>query len=138
MTDNNTYYTPSIEEFCVGFEFETAYGGNLNEWHKDVFTEDDFRQGRTSTHETYRVRHLCHEDIVGCGWVNFGRDNLGENEEAFTICGDKVDLYYNYSNHWAHIVTGKEFGRGNQYLFQGMIRNRSELLRIMKMVGIEK
>lgn len=124
MEEKYTYYTPDITEFHVGFEFETAYGGNLNEWNKDVFKEDDFRHGRTSTHETYRVRHLCYDDIVELAFkaqIKTGETGYGYN----LIEKDGKSIL---------TITDKEYS----VLFKGTIRNRSELKRIMKMVGIEK
>jgi len=45
MTENNKYYTPSIEEFIPGFKCETCYclfttGDNPDEWVEIEFTKE--------------------------------------------------------------------------------------------------
>lgn len=92
----NKYYTPDLEEFCVGFEYETKLflgpveydpitGKIINEpeheWGKTKWSEfsslsnsmnySEEANGKTTITipETIQVKHLDREDILECGWM---------------------------------------------------------------------
>lgn len=143
-SDNNTYYTPSIEEFYQGFEYEHLWG---NKWKKSIYGENEeethnFDRDGEWYHPSlfckqfkdeelrklnYRVRHLCHEDIVRCGW------GIGSGSLDYNLLHFQLDIDLEDRN---KITLTDQYN--NSTLFLGTIRNRSELLRIMKMVGIER
>lgn len=123
MEDNNTYYKPADWEFHIGFKFEYLCDG---EWH-----ESEFRDGSSvEVWEDTRVRHLCHEDIVGCGWKPATLNN-------YSFKG-KLDEYTISPAFEKYMIRKRVNNTDYMPIFYGTIRNRSELLRIMKMVGIEK
>lgn len=129
------YYTPEIEEFHVGFEYDTL-GKELNEsngryediWRKSVVDDDDgdiqnpfdnFNYGIQT--QTIRVKHLDREDI-----------------ESFKLDPEKYKITKEF-NHY-HIseklmITADENPRWS-IRFSGTIKNKSELKRLLKQLGI--
>lgn len=159
-TNMAKYYTPTIEEFYHGFEYErfiqevdgnnATQPSNSNNWIKAIFdgTEFDGENGlmwwsgdeRCNVSfeeglEYTRVKLLDEEDIVGVGWAR-----IAANE--FVI--KQADALYvlNYDNQSkVEIIVGAS-ARGiasKDYLalFQGTIRNKSELKQVMRMVGVK-
>ncbi|WP_372938815.1 hypothetical protein, partial [Seonamhaeicola sp.] len=79
---DNKYYTPTIEEFYVGFEYETlCENGNVKDdsnWNKFIFgVYDNFEfdiEGWSDvlkeyiSHKLIRAKHLDREDIKECNF----------------------------------------------------------------------
>lgn len=147
MTDK--YYTPELSEFHVGFECEIR-GNKNDEFAKavvslySIYTMDASRPLTTlmaypidKTNNMIgihvfeseldgfvRVKYLDNEDIESCGWIKDknGRYTKGYSEIIFV--GD-----LNHPNKYRINFCG------NCY-FCGYIKNKSELIRVMKMLGI--
>ncbi len=79
------YYTPSIEEFHVGFEYEFFHN---NEWRKQTFSLID---GWPKDLKDSKVKYLDQEDIEGLQWnKEDGKFFFIENEKyiyRLTIIG---------------------------------------------------
>ena len=139
------YYTPTIEEFHVGFEYEARIP-KMESFSKEVFYFNDSHKhlvNRVTIHEKdVRVKYLDKEDIESLGWeidkarldgetqLKFYKDNKclyyrKENHEIgiFTIDPSKNDYYsrYNIDTTKVHII---------------IIKNKSELKRLLKQLGI--
>jgi hypothetical protein len=137
----NKYYTPSIEEFHVGFECEilNAY----YKWNPIKFTighyaelaMDNNQRGLTADTSEYRVKYLDREDIESLGFVFKGKsiDIHFEMEGSFDIVRwtyYKCLLSYGLHDQLAVIKIvhiGDEFN-----VFQGKIKNKSELKRLLQ------
>ncbi len=144
------YYTPTIEEFHVGFEFEILNNKekyysvvfDQNTWNKvsmdfGIFSNTENIQ-RLLIDKQIRVKYLDYEDIEACGWKGpceihgytsfHNTQNMllwMENERKVIITeviGNKLD--------------DKEYPC--HYLFAGEIKNKSELIRLMKQILISK
>ena len=118
----NKYYTPSIEEFHVGFEYEWKCSGTHTDWIKSVCN--------TSMHpldidcirvNNYRVKYLDKEDIESLGFKQTIEDQYVLNGIEFLIDDDL----------FVQII------KDDGFLFQGTIKNKSELKRIFKMMVYE-
>lgn len=129
MTDK--YYIPSIEEFYRGFEFEAHISADLiqgqtKEWQTTTVQIGDifFIHDNLPIEKIFRVKYLDNEDIESCGWIKDenGRYTKGYSEIIFV--GD-----LNHPNKYRINFCG------NCY-FCGYIKNKSELIRVMKMLGI--
>ena len=120
----NNYYTPSLEEFHIGFEFETSYLEDYDTWKKVTLEFDDFGF-YTSTWEVdsnpteFRVKYLDKEDIESLGWK--------KEENCFVKDHCKLYLYGN-----THIQI-QSLGNLN---FNGTIKNKSELIKLLKQLNI--
>ena len=144
--EDNRYYTPEIEEFHVGFEFESKEGfkfkiKNINELRAFIemndFVPNSYDGVYSINLDLYRVKYLDQEDIESLGfkfineheYISFYiRDNL-------RLCKSKKDLEVLIEMYDTEKDTllSKRFG----VLFNGSIKNKSELKRILKQVGVE-
>jgi hypothetical protein len=161
----NKYYTPEIEEFCIGFEYEhlaKRYLWYLNglgpkdEWLKETFSGGGGQDGETEVYEldhlikdeAVRVKHLNREDIESFGWkdneVHTG--HAGEHywiEKAVMKHGNRsqfeeLHLIHQPYNGWVLIwqVMRLTIGDSDSVRFSGVIKNKSELKRILKQIGV--
>lgn len=132
--EDNKYYVPELEEFCVGFEYE--YLTKEDVWHKDVFGSEkplDSEQMPFNLVKAIlkrfpaeiRVKRLCGKDIESLGFVA-DRDLC-----YFRIPNDtrKIDLFYTGSK----IITIRI---DTTQVFDGKVKNKTELKKLMKMLGI--
>ena len=146
----NKYYTPSIEEFHVGFEFE--YLTPSGQWLPFKCYEEtpdgkiDWRALRPKNLKDCRAKHLDKGDIESLGFEYAGGSMVKNATDEFTIdyndprgiC-DKVAILYNYSSKWCLVTQG---GYETPYRdwttrFAGHIKNKSELKQIFKMLGVD-
>ena len=136
------YYTPEIEEFCVGFEFESSeYGRKI--WVEEKFELDFgfgnelldiYNKGYQCTY--LRVKYLDGEDIESLGFKRLTDDcyNLpvkefrGRLDQEVRIIVRKTILIY-----LAMGVGDKD----NVVLFTGNIKNLSEFKVILKQLNIK-
>jgi hypothetical protein len=110
------YYQPTIEEFHVGFEYERCDGGYS--WIKDIYPRASENTKLERLIPYTRVKALDREDIesleiddsVHIEFYEF----VGENEPNIII---KPKSIYNP-------------------FFKGTIKNKSELKRILKQIGV--
>jgi len=144
LKEMTKYYTPEIEEFHVGFEYEIRdpdFQGQSDEeeWKKKVFDRSTLMD--TLQHwkffQDYRVKCLDEQDIKECGWKKSAEqrdlysinwiDNPNEKKNAIWMAKVNENKYQiTDCRHTWHFV-----------LFVGTIKNKSELKRIMKMICID-
>lgn len=140
------YYTPSIEEFHVGFEYE--YSGNKGkEWDADSIENlydfedliDDIRYG------DIRVKYLDKEDIESLGFVllKAACSDLFFYEFELKTRWNYNLKFYNYIIPETELVPEQEIysivvKREDLTVFHGKIKNKSELKRLLKQLGINE
>ncbi len=152
------YYTPELEEFHIGFEFEWRY--SIPEWDKkqlsgmsgatingysigpgestpwfyerDYTLFSDYNEDSLSVISSMlnknevRVKYLDREDIESLGWYP-GRLQ-GLNEDSFTLNDNQL---YWQDNQFIQI-----YNWNSTIIFEGIIKNKSELRRLMKQLRI--
>jgi len=135
MSDTK-YYIPTIEEFHVGFEFESeeiSSCGASTEFVKTIISKPkDIEDAFTFNdwHSEIRVKHLDREDIESLGFKHIANDWYSTN-----VIGDGYQIIFSQNNK-IHISYGQhEF---NTVMFTGTIKNKSELKRILIQLGITK
>lgn len=139
----NKYYTPKLEEFHIGFEYEVKIPEDklwskeifyLNNSHIDLIQYVDIQDEFTKN--AIRIKYLDKEDI----------ENLGfelQKDDSFTKLDDKRDCcwiitYIAYNGIIKDIEVSQEFGSYPLItFFNGTIKNKSELKQILKMIGAE-
>lgn len=135
----NKYYQPEIEEFYIGFEYEFTDNVIESEWQKAIIKDgtqiDDItRKHKGANAYSLRVKHLDREDIESEGWVPL---KLSEENFSWILETDK-DVYFKLDfdkrNNPIVFISNSEL----RTIFEGTIKNISELRKIMKMLGIEK
>lgn len=149
---NNKYYTPEIEEFHVGFEFE--FIDKKNEWKKSDDFSFAFLADDTDTisevsfyleKNKVRVKYLDVKDLEILGWkilteerkirLNISEDYLFTHYGEFKTKDLNNQLVYltfwNIENYHLniHIDCGDEE-------FRGIIKNKNELKRLMRQLNI--
>jgi hypothetical protein len=131
--ENNKYYTPLIEEFHVGFEYQKKYIiANRVQWsNKVVGRADSINYIDISLREPkmdgapIRVKYLDKEDIESLGWRIDGRGDY--SIDSFYISwhtGEERPI-------WVEITKEDE-----GCVFDGKLKNKSELKRLMQQLNI--
>lgn len=130
----NKYYTPSIEEFHVGFEYETY--SDQKGWEPKVYGLLDFidwgYDGNYICVGSVRVKYLDQSDIEELGWIKNDRPlshewELGEWRLMFYRARPDANVRLYKCG-----ITPGTF-RENIYLD---IKNKSALKQVMEMVGV--
>lgn len=138
----NKYYTPSIEEFRVGFEFEVQLENSqwatfvydkfismrmvystFGQGEPDFTFEDKLNKGKV------RVKSLDHDDIIAEGWSKGEDGYYVLDEYALEVFNDEINISDTHGFGWGY---DEEWSR----LYKGKILNRSELNFLMKRLGI--
>ena len=144
MKTENKYYTPEIEEFCVGFKGEIEYNHRFVDFTVD-FDPINQTMSLVCDSEPYcciitpdifdkkvRVKHLDREDIEELGWVN----EEGLTKQYYKTKDKEYRLRFHLKNE-IRVFKVDEYTVDIK-LFQGAIKNKSELKRLMKQLGISE
>lgn len=147
----NRYYTPDLEEFHPGFPYEYRttrsllfFDNSNGEWKYERFDARSNQEGGTEISDieyliegkNIRVKHLDQKDIESLGWEKIREDTFEMKlpeyrgmldvlvhlvlRETLLICvGDSETPYSDWRT-----------------LFTGTVKNKSELKKVMKMIGI--
>jgi len=154
----NKYYTPEISEFHVGFEFQKketiksgiAHHKNQNKpleinkietfWNSIVFQKSlldntwnamDYTLKEVAEFiksDEIRVKYLDRQDIEECGF-EYLKKGWGDSSLIFRH-PKGFEIYFrgncslNISNHYSTVI------------FEGNVKNKSELLKVFKMLNI--
>jgi hypothetical protein len=155
--NSNNYYTPTIDEFHVGFEYEyrnhdgTIRNINNIEWKRSIVDSINhlaYVERGLNTPNNTRVKYLDKEDIESLGFV-CTRDSEGEEKEfqLYGYSGEKgtprletcetcILLEMSFDNEIT-ITFVKDRLELNSILFRGTIKNKSELKKLLKQLGID-
>ena len=150
------YYTPDISEFYVGFEYEFLNG---DQWEPDEISYKDFSVDNSDGYENWfdeiskglrdvRVKYLDVEDIKSFGFThtaslkgyqeNFRIEKLFRrlNEEHDDTMWQNVFLQYAPDIHRITIRNEVSDGSTNETFFEGVIKNKSELKKLLIQLNI--
>ena len=141
------YYTPDLEEFRDGFEFESfiivkvknplppmGEDSFIREWKNQIFNFNFFDKDGISllfkqNTQWVRVKYIDKEDIENLGWTkHLSKYTLNDMELLFAE--NYSETYFN-----CLIQSKKEKGKTDVY-FYGRIKNKSELKTLMKQLDI--
>ena len=149
IMEDNKYYTPSIEEFHVGFEYERMNG---DRWEKSEITETDFSAMLSGIDEeneydeiylgirSVRVKYLDKEDIEELGWKDIEDRGMSEN---YGYMFTKPIQYLSGGNAYYKLrywTTNNRLRIENLggCMFDGTIKNKSELKRLLIQLDIDE
>jgi hypothetical protein len=155
--DDNKYYIPKIEEFHVGFAFESLERTSINgdfKWTKLAYMQEDALNHRTQfsppqsifdyiESKSVRVKLPDKECIESLGWHHDVTQNeqtaKGKKEMIASFC---IGEPYGYESErrlcFNEDTKTIKISHKGESVFYGTINNKSELSLIMKMVGITK
>ena len=129
----NKYFTPDIEDICVGYELEIR---QANKWlsHKiqsnDCFCDFIDMDG-------YRVPYLTKEKIEAEGWKHIGGKMLSGAEQIYNK--GIFNLYYTTSNLKLQVVNDEEDWSPEVQggvKFEGFCKDINTFKKIIKLLGI--
>jgi hypothetical protein len=135
--EENKYYTPKREELHIGFDCEHLYivsnqdhhiDSSKSKWIKRQITERDVRIPDVSW---FRVKYLDKEDIESLGW----KENLRQSHFYIQVDKDDFQMYL-HDNLEDGFWFIQIYNWNSEFVFQGNIKNKSELKQLMKMLGI--
>jgi hypothetical protein len=144
MENNNKYYTPEIEEFYVGFEYEVYNWGG---WMKQIYEQNSFLQMWGDEYEFekiepgyIRVKYLDKEDVESLGWVVELFDlPSGDSRSVYKLGHHVITSWIVYDDNGLtiDISTLPQLNNGSlNRVFRGKLKNKSELKKLMKQLGI--
>lgn len=145
----NKYYTPTLEEFHVGFECETL---DRCDWIKSEIVILDPIQPyhKQITKKIIRVKYLDREDIESLGFkfkesAKSLNDTSSHFFDIYTLANDIQLSHYNWYTGSSDTDYIEHRGVRIIYLpdnvdmvmFRGNIKNKSELVKLLKQLGIK-
>ena len=142
MNDSN-YYIPDISEFNVGFRYESLYKG---EWVDSIFSinhklcNEHYPTMGTEImgclhRGEIRVKYLDAEDIVDCGWALLETCCYQIKLDGHEY-DNLLELFFRHG--WTTISQGDVVTMRENWSdrFSGILKNKSELKKIMKLLNI--
>ena len=150
--EKSKYYTPEINEFFVGFEYE-HYHENCDSWLKCYYDTMYDQRESSDLDELHmdkeRVKYLDKSDIESLGfnikaeshpWFK-SVDNSGPDAMYFNKFIDKMELILFYSIEINKLEIHIQVPCNKDYttykaVFIGTIKNKSELIKLLKMLSI--
>lgn len=138
---DSKYYTPDLSEFHVGFEYEYK----LDEWkpfkYQEDFEDPDYNELYFIKYKLdegfIRVKYLDCQDIEELGFTNIDDQGIAENngylfkKPSKSFQHNHINLRYWYNSNRVQIIDS------GIILFNGHIKNKSELIVLLKQLGIE-
>lgn len=146
----NKYYQPSKEEFYIGFEFESTYilfqKHPGDSWTKSILSDEHNwfydSYDNDAVPSEFRVKYLDRSDIEDLGFKLTGGKLIRDYRDSFEYHPDNHIHYvldYTYSINKVRIL--KEdinyFHEDEIVLFEGTIKNKSELKILLKQLNIK-
>ena len=140
--EENKYYTPSIEEFHVGFELEIKTH-ELRPWEKHTWLPGDQAKSVSNYLDQIRVKYLDKEDLIELGFeymedvgdcINFAK-YIQESNQSINLTLHRNSRRVGVAVHDLNVkppMTSIQIGT-----FGGEIKNKSELIKVLKMLGIK-
>lgn len=137
------YYTPDLSELHYGFEIEYNDLG----WKPDIVDHLDLHVYDDNVREgLIRVKYLDREDIESLDWKYIPDRSMGDGQDRWynLFCYKSFALFDGDSiiiRKECEIDTNRGLSKSEkegQTIFQGTIKNKSELQKLMKQLLISK
>lgn len=144
--DGNKYYAPTIDEFCVGFEYEMLdpdFQGQSdgNQWKFKYCDKKDLKSiiENWKYYQDYRIKYLDREDIESIGWL-LNKENtiycVYSLSDKNTSSSFGYILEFSQNPNTFNIKIAEYYNGEFQQVFLGSIKNKSELKKLMKQLNI--
>jgi hypothetical protein len=126
------YYTPELEEFHIGFEYEWR-NSEEDSWKKENSpTRITVKDYKDQIHGL-RVKYLDKEDIESTGFKHIGAGWF-ENKELDCRVRKWKELEIDIYKNWSEIDLAEQ---DELRCFRGNIKNKSEFKVILKQLNIK-
>lgn len=119
------YYTPEIEEFHIGFEYEWLNEDSI--WIKECSPTEISEEGFDEQTYGLRVKYLDKEDIESFGFIKDYERASGPvwYRDGWQLKSDGINIYELRNINKEYI-----------FKFYGIIKNKSELKKLLKQLNI--
>ncbi len=149
------YYTPTKEEFYIGFEYEFSYGNDFKKYIYDgrqVLTSESYYDDHGCEYDAVeddlkymRVKYLDRSDIEDLGFNDKHYDGIQPRDTYFKIKTNddvyQITVYWNMlrddRENLVRIYKGKLHNYPYTEIFRGDIKNKSELKILLKQLNIK-
>jgi len=131
--EDNKYYTPSIPELHVGFEYEQL--NHMNEWIPMKIKGLYWIIDNLFIKERVRVKYLDREDIESFGFV-IDKNASIDDRQNFEMHGKSFGTYGITKYEKVKSIIYRYDGSKEYTLFDGIIKNKSELKRLLSQLQI--
>lgn len=128
------YYTPEIEEFHVGFEYERCDDGY--DWIKDSYPRAAEHIKLKNFLSYTRVKYLDREDIESEAWEYKKDRGMSENNGIMFIKPQKEFAQGFYKLRYWMNTNRISIEAVQGTVFSGTIKNKSELKKLLKQLEI--
>tara|TARA_R110000822_G_scaffold82509_6_gene195163 strand:- start:1361 stop:1816 length:456 start_codon:yes stop_codon:yes gene_type:complete len=151
MKEEEKYYTPGIEEFHVGFEFEIedlhdnlvdrTFRPIIADWQELNEVYDNYEHEHQDFHKNYRVKYLDKEDIESLGFKEM--KDISYNKEVYHFTGHNLMImHYPPKNVIAIEVRDRSLSEilsvfDRSSLFFGVIKSKNQFKQLLQMLNIE-
>jgi len=139
--ENNLYYTPELNEFHIGFDYEVNYG---DKWVSETQFEGFLHNKKL---ENIRVKYLDQSDIESLGWeLNHTKNSpfTGKDLNTYQLTkeyGFNTGTTYTLEqldNNFYLIKSETYSSYGSEvYRMSFTIFNKSELIKLMQQLNIK-
>lgn len=119
------YYEPNLEEFYQGFLYESQQMDG-DGYYTNEYCEFEYEIGEKIDLNKVRVKYLDKEDIESLGWKFIGGDNI---LMGFIKNNINIDFFINSK-------TLRIYENKTELICKGNIKNKSELIKLLKQLGI--
>jgi len=124
------YYTPDISEFHIGFEYERWCNTVWNKYKYEPFDQDKISTIQYKIHDKHiRVKYLGKEDIESLGFKYIMTSYDGYYKKGDSTLGIAYDGTIQ--------ITVRKDGMLEKEASGINIKNKSELKRLLKQLGID-
>ena len=126
------YYTPELDEFHIGFEYEICYD---DMWFiRDI----PFYPLVENNNNKYRVKYLDKEDIESLGFKLIKHHPGTESYDYENLKNPYLylDITYNHFDKIFVRIYEEEIQDDSFNYFSGNIKNKSELKKLLKQLNI--
>lgn len=154
----SNYYTPDIDEFYEGFEFEglVSEPGHQS-WSQVEFRLSDYQHVQDALgihsypnayYDEVRVRCLDEDDLKELGFEYQHADKDGRTYNCYKLnksvvvanirpwyneCELYIHHYYNWDNAFTIYLS---YRKDYRVVFDGVLKNKSELIKTLKAIGV--
>jgi hypothetical protein len=139
--ETEKYYTPTAEDFYVGFEYENFV--KHEGWTKRTLERlSDYgfnEKGFCIDHEDYRVKYLDEQDIIDLEFSSISGYYELYMEKYFQRENITARIFYE-EDRIVNIEVGDKGSKASEFrtVFYGNVKNKSELKKILSMLGISE
>ena len=139
MKEESKYYTPEHEDMLIGLEYQIFQGKPVNPaesgWKVLTFDGGHFGLEKAIKAGLVIVKRLDREDIESLEYIKIDKHDYSYSDEVRYLKDTSLILH---NNHTKTVVIYRNYDSSDNgsIAFSGTVKNKSELVKILKMIGI--